>query len=97
MNTRKARPLTPSKFPGMTREEYDARVRFTCDLVKPRIRVLRLPGLNPDGLPGTEMMASAVKRLGASAFGGMYRKPERPKTQAREMARRLRRMAAPSA
>ncbi len=93
MNTRKPRVTSDSKFPGMKREEYDARLNLLKSLCQPRLRIL--PGLGADGLPTAKGMmqsvAAAVKRIGASAFsGGMYRSAERPKTQAREMARRLR-------
>lgn len=89
---------TACKFPGMTRAEYDVRLNALLSMCRPRLRIG--PGLDINGLPGLSAMSllAAVKRVGASVFsGGMYRKAERPKTQAREMARRLRQRGLASA
>lgn len=96
MNVRKPKHLTPSKFPGMTREEYDLRLNVVKMLCSSMFRRLRPgPALDANGRPGftAEMLQAAVKRVGASAFGGIYRAPERPKTGLRESARRLRQQA----
>lgn len=100
MNIRKPRQLTPTKFTGMTREEYDGRMLYVRALCYPHFK--RVPGLLPNGLPDMAAMLAAVKKRGSAGAGmpqlsGIYRTPERPRTQAREMARRLRQGAASAA
>ncbi len=84
------------KFPGMTREQYDANMRAVKSLCHPILR--RLPDLLSNGLTNMSLL-SAVRRSGLAGIGKprmteMYRPVERPKTQAGEMARRVRQMAA---
>ncbi len=84
------------KFPGITRKQYDANMVAIKQLCQPVLRLI--PGLLPNGMPD---IAALMRRKGLAGAGapqlvdaGMYRPVARPRTQAREMARRVRQMEA---
>lgn len=83
----------------MTRAEYDKRIATVKSLCYPILRAGH--PLLSNGLPDMAAMLAAVRRKGLAGVGGgklidagLYAPVERPRTQVREKARRLRQMAA---